>query len=868
MNQPAGSEPAALRTAGAGGSNAWTPRAGDGVVLPTGDELERLRTLARRRLRSRGVGTPDLPLGPTRRSPEAPGGAGTGTRPGTVGPGGAPAGTSLLEGGTERTLEPRPVIVDPGAWAVLEAGVAQRLRLLEAVADAVYRSSPGDRRHPDGVVGRLLPPEIVYANPTFVAPAVGWEPTGDRRIVLAGFDVRAAPGGGWHLLADHLAAPAGLGRALENRELTTELLPAAYQQARVRRQSPFLATLRQALAELTPPDAAEPRVLMVSPGRGRAGGTDAGIHAELGELARTLGFTMAEGSDLAFRRGQVYLRALAGLEPVHVVFRFVRDRLADPLELTAWSTVGIAGLVAAARRGAVGIANGLGVEWLETPALAPFLPALSEALLGEELQLHGPRTWWCGTPEGLQEATGRLDALVVAPLDPDLATIDGRLLDAAGLDDLRRRITARPWRWTAREPADEPGASSPTLRVFATARRDTVAVLPGGCAFPGPTPAVTADVWVPLPPGGRVAELPLRVSGLGQVDFSESLPSRSGEALFWLGRYAEQAENTLRLARTVLDVVERQPLEELTRNLSPASGPAAHGWLHDLVEAVDRLTGSTLSGATATEAVAAALSDEDRSASLPRTIGNLIATASSVRELVSPELWQPLERLRESMAHLDDPGVVDDLAAVRDELDRMLGSLAAVSGVVWESMVRGPGWHLLDAGRRLERAAALVTLLDATLGGRRPRDVDDELLEALLVAGVSLIAYRRRHRSDLELDAVLAILVLDPSNPRSVRASLAALVHDLAQLPTTSRPGGRDATLGRAREALAYVDRLDPRTLARLASSTEREAGTLETALGRLHTSIEQLSGAIGDEYFRHVWVAQLPTGTLPRNGG
>lgn len=821
------------------------------VALPVGDELERLRVLARRRLRSRGVGSGGS-FGPQDR--------------------GAVGGTDGSEG--ERRLEPRPEIVDPVAWSALEAGIAQRVRLLEAIAEDVYRPPGGAH---DRLIGRILPPEIVYANPAFIGPAVGWAPAGGRRIVLAGFDVAMGVDGRWQLRADHLAAPEGLGRAIENRELTTELLPAAYQQARVRRQGPFLTTLRQALAELTPPDASNPRVLMVSPGRGLAGDGASVVHAELGALARTLGYTMAEGGDLAFRRGQVYLRALAGLEPVHVVFRFVRDRLADPLELAPWSTGGIAGVVAAARSGVVGLANGLGVEWLETPALAPFLPALAEALLGEELRIMGAPSWWCGNPAALTATIGRLGSLVVAPLDPEVAPIDGRFLAGEELDTLRRRVEARPWRWTAFEPAG-PTRTPATLRIFATTRRDTITLLPGGCAFPGADPSVTADVWVPLAAGGRVAELPLRVSGLGQVDFAESLPSRSGEALFWFGRYAEQAENTLRLVRTVLDVVERRPAEDTVGTRGPSgsrtgtgvrpgdAGQLRDSWMAGLVEAVDRLTGAQLSGASGADALAGALGDEARTAGLPTTIASLMAAAGSVRELLSPEVWQPLERLRDSMANLEQPAALDDLAATRDELDRMLSSLAAVAGVVSESMVRGPGWYLLDAGRRLERAGALVTLLDATLGGRRPRDIDDDLLEALLVAGVSLIAYRRRHRSDLELDAVLAILVLDPSNPRSVRASMASLVHDLAQLPTTARPGGREATLGRTREALAFVDRLDPLTLARLSSVTDREIGTLDAAVGRLHGAVEALASAIGDEYFRHTWVAQLPTGTLPRS--
>ena len=46
------------------------------------------------------------------------------------------------------------------------------------------------------------------------------------------------------------------------------------------------------------------------------------------------------------------------------------------------------------------------------------------------------------------------------------------------------------------------------------------------------------------------------------------------------------------------------------------------------------------------------------------------------------------------------------------------------------------------------------------------------MLEVLLAANDSLVAYRRRHRSDVELDAAFALLVRDATNPRSVAASI------------------------------------------------------------------------------------------------
>ena len=50
--------------------------------------------------------------------------------------------------------------------------------------------------------------------------------------------------------------------------------------------------------------------------------------------------------------------------------------------------------------------------------------------------------------------------------------------------------------------------------------------------------------------------------------------------------------------------------------------------------------------------------------------------------------------------------------------------------------------------------------------------VDAAVLEVILAANDSLVAYRRRHRSDVEPDAAFALLVRDGTNPRSVAASI------------------------------------------------------------------------------------------------
>lgn len=771
------------------------------VVVPRGD-LAELHALTRRRLRSRGLASP------------------------------------RLDHHVSRTLDPRPRLIGADSWRELEAATEQRLRLISALADDLYGAQRTIRA---GIVAA----DIVFANPGYALAAHGWQPASRHRVALAAFDFRHEPGHGWVAVADRLTAPTELGRTLENREVLTQLLPSDLQQHRVRRLGHFQACLRRALNAMAPYGTDSPRVLLLSPGRAHPG------HGELAELARLLGYTVAEATDLTVRHGQLFLSSLAGLEPVHVLGRFVPDRGADPLELPGEGSTGIAGIVAAARRGTVTVANALGIGLLESAALGPSWPALCHHLLGEELRTADADRWWCGDDGHRAAVHERLATLELHPLAPDGAVIDARHADQATLEELHRRIDARPTMWSARVPAP-PGTTM--IRTYAVFDGVEVTVLPGGFATEVGQAGVSADVWVPHGEGSRFVDLPVRLSGLHQVDFADSLPSQAGEAMYLLGRLLERAEAVVRLCRTVLDRAEQEPRPDMPP------------WLTDLTDAVDRITGRPYGGGAAVDTVDEALRDPIRHDALPGTVSQLLSCAASARELLSMEVWDGLSRVRESVQQLAEHDLRIDIGMARYQLDRMLGDLASVSGVIHESMVEGPGWHLLDLGRRLERAKQLVSLLGTLLHGG-PGPVPDETLEALLTTGVSLVAYRRRHRSDLELDAVLAILLLDPSNPRSVRHALGRLVTDLAELPDPQRGDGRAATYGRAKDLHDFVAGLRADALANRATAGGNGEGLGRTLL-RIATGLDEIGEALQDVYLRHVTMARLPrdaaAGRLP----
>ncbi len=87
-------------------------------------------------------------------------------------------------------------------------------------------------------------------------------------------------------------------------------------------------------------------------------------------LASRLGLNLAEGADLVVRKRRLWLRSLAGLEPVDVVHRRLEGYRVDPMEVNAHGVMGVPGLLDAVRAGGVRLANNHGTGVIEDPVLA------------------------------------------------------------------------------------------------------------------------------------------------------------------------------------------------------------------------------------------------------------------------------------------------------------------------------------------------------------------------------------------------------------------------------------------------------------------------------------------------------------------
>lgn len=729
-------------------------------------------------------------------------------------------------------LDPVPFVLTAEDWAPIDVGLAQRAELLNAILVDLY----GERRL---LSSGVLPPAAVYAHPGFLRPLARVSSHDKRPLVLTACDLGRTASGEWRVLADRTQAPSGMGYAMENRRVISRVLPQLYREAGLHRMAPFFQAVRSALMQAAPEHADNPRVVVLTPG------THSETAYDQAFMASSLGFPLVQGSDLTVREGVVWMRVLGRLERVDVILRRVDAEWSDPLELRGDSRLGVAGLTEAARRGTVTIVNGLGAGVLENPALMPYMNRMCEVLLDEPLRLPVMDTQWLGEPSHLAAALDRLDELIIRPIDrPGWRHID---TDA----ELRAEILRAPHRFVARENvllSQSPVVGSSGLdpapvvmRTFAIAYGSAYRPLIGGLASVLDVDDIrsTKDVWV-LKDKGEADQGLTDLLPMSKVRAPEAMVPRVLEDLFWFGRYAERAEDMLRLvlvAHTLADDYGSRPksaggaalavLIEALRQLSPR-GPA------DDLDAEFR----------------SVLLDTMRAGSVAQTVAAMREAAEGVRDRLSRDVWRAFGAIDRSSATLY---ANRHSHQVEESASRMLTGILATYGVE-ANMVRDHGWHVLQAGRALERAQQVVRLLRSTVTVRRGFDIDREISQALLMASESAVTHLMRYRGNLRITTLLELLLLDPDNPRSLVCALGEVRSHLGRLPGLTGSSRPERLLD---DTLAETQELDVQALSVLVGE---KRSYLQDELDRLLTQLIKLADAIGQ--------VQLAAPPAPRSFG
>ena len=344
--------------------------------------------------------------------------------------------------GTSRTwdLDIIPYIIPNSDWRKIEAGLIQRAKLFDLILKDIYGNQELIKRG-------IIPLEVVYCHNGFLRECCGINLPSDRHLIVYSADIARSVDGTFWILNDRTQAPSGSGYALENRMAMARIVPELFNGLKVKRLSPYYNAMRDAFISCAP-HLNNPRIVILTPG------PENETYFEHSFLASHLGFTLVQGEDLMVKDDYVWLKTLSGLEKVDVIVRRVDDVYCDPLELKEDSQLGVPGLLQVVRNGNVSIANPLGSSVIENPGLIPFLPAIARHFLREPLILPTVASWWCGQPKELQYVLNNLQFLIIKRIYRESfshTTIDGSTLNAAELQQLKERITQRPYLFVAQE---------------------------------------------------------------------------------------------------------------------------------------------------------------------------------------------------------------------------------------------------------------------------------------------------------------------------------------------------------------------------------------------------------------------------------
>jgi uncharacterized alpha-E superfamily protein len=284
--------------------------------------------------------------------------------------------------------------------------------------------------------------------------------------------------------------------------------------------------------------------------------------------------------------------------------------------------------------------------------------------------------------------------------------------------------------------------------------------------------------------------------------------SRVADSLYWMSRYLERAEHTTRLLdvnlNLMLDESSTSADRRWLRLLQTLGKPKRLKWEGNPYELARTLTFDTGHKSSVVSCIIAAREN-----------------ARHVREQISTEQWHRLNSLYLDVtkpefkkALLLEAASGDSIEGPTAFLQQVMEAVHQFQGVTDSTMSHGEGWHFIQVGRFLERAAETTLLLEAyheDLWADPDRAAEgNEYLEwmGLLRSATAFEAYCKVYTADLTPERILEFLLLDAEFPHSLRFSIDSLQGALAAIQSESgknRAEELQRIAGRLSASLAFA---------------------------------------------------------------
>jgi uncharacterized circularly permuted ATP-grasp superfamily protein len=332
-----------------------------------------------------------------------------------------------------------PRVIDAAEWRLVEAGLVQRLVALNRFIDDVYN----DRKV---IADGVFPAELLTDSANYRPECRDVHPPLGVWAHISGSDLVRAADGRIYVLEDNLRVPSGVSYLLENRAVSKRAFADLFQRQSILPVDGYTDELYRLLCSLAPDGVTDPTVAVLTPGIYNS------AYFEHSFLAQRMGVPLVEGRDLVVGRDdKVYMRTIAGLQRVHVVYRRIDDLFLDPEAFRPDSLLGVPGLLRAWKAGNVGIANAPGAGVADDKVVYAWVPDLIRYYLGEEPIIPNVPTYRCMHDEERRFVVGNIGDLVVKPANESggYGLLIGNRSTAEERADRIRAIEADPRNWVA-----------------------------------------------------------------------------------------------------------------------------------------------------------------------------------------------------------------------------------------------------------------------------------------------------------------------------------------------------------------------------------------------------------------------------------
>lgn len=331
-----------------------------------------------------------------------------------------------------------PRIIPADEWRVLEAGLRQRVKALNAFLHDVYHDQ-------EILKAGRIPEKHVLNNNLFRREMVGVDLPGQIYCHVAGVDIVRAGAGDYFVLEDNLRTPSGVSYMLENRRMMMRLFPELFARQAIAPVEHYPDMLLENLRSVAPEGVVDPTVVVLTPGQFNS------AYFEHAFLAQQMGVDLVEGPDLFVRDGFVYMRTTRGPQRVDVIYRRIDDDFLDPKAFRKDSVLGVPGLFDVYRQGGVTLANAVGTGIADDKSMYIHVPEMIRFYCGEEPIIHNVPTWELRKTEDLRYVLDHLPELVVKEVQGSggYGMLVGPTAAKEEIRLFREKIVANPLRYIA-----------------------------------------------------------------------------------------------------------------------------------------------------------------------------------------------------------------------------------------------------------------------------------------------------------------------------------------------------------------------------------------------------------------------------------